>query len=56
MHGSGIGINQSPVVAAAYMCVTAVLFLCGKFAIVPAPAPESMEHSSGIGSPELAVE
>jgi hypothetical protein len=56
MHGSGIGINQSPVVAASYMCVTAVLFLCGKFATVEAAAPESMEHSAGIGSAELAVE
>jgi len=56
MHGSGIGINQSPVVAVSYLCVSVVLFGCAKFATVPAMAPESMEHSGGIGLPELEVE
>jgi hypothetical protein len=36
--------------------VAAILFGCAKFAIVPAPAAESLEHSAGIGMPELEVE
>jgi hypothetical protein len=38
------------------LIVSAILFGCSKFAIVPAPAAESLEHSSGIGMPELEVE
>jgi AGZA family xanthine/uracil permease-like MFS transporter len=56
MHGSGIGIGMSPLVATSYLIVAGILFGCAKFAIVPAPAPEELEHSTGLGMPELEVE
>jgi AGZA family xanthine/uracil permease-like MFS transporter len=56
MHGSGIGIGESPLVATSYLFVAAILFGCAKFAVFPAPAPESVEHSSGLGMPEMEVE
>jgi adenine/guanine/hypoxanthine permease len=56
MHGSGIGIGQSPTVAVSYLMVAGILFGCAKFATVEAPAPEELEHSAGMGLPELEVE
>jgi AGZA family xanthine/uracil permease-like MFS transporter len=56
MHGSGIGINKSPEVAVSYAMVSAILFGCAKFAVVPAAADPTLEHSSGLGMPELEVE
>jgi len=44
MHGEAIGIGQSPVVAASYMAVAAVMLGCAKFATVSAPEPDEEEH------------
>jgi AGZA family xanthine/uracil permease-like MFS transporter len=43
MHGEAIGFGQTPVVAASYLAVAAILFGCAKFA-VPAPAVEAPTH------------
>jgi AGZA family xanthine/uracil permease-like MFS transporter len=43
MHGEAIGFGQTPVVAASYLAVAAILFGCAKFA-VPAPAVETPSH------------
>jgi AGZA family xanthine/uracil permease-like MFS transporter len=50
MHGESIGVGQSPVVAVAYLGVSAILVGCAKFATVPemeiggAPQPEPAGH------------
>ena len=41
MHGEAIGFGQSPGVALGYVCVTAWLLGCAKFASVEASEPES---------------
>ncbi len=43
MHGEAIGIAVTPTVSVAYIMVACVLFGCGQFATVPAPAP-AVEH------------
>jgi len=44
MHGESIGIGQSPVVAVAYLGVSAILFGCAKFATAPLPVIEIEGH------------
>ena len=44
MHGEQIGIAETPVVAAAYGAVAALLVACAKFAMVPAGRPHVIEH------------
>jgi AGZA family xanthine/uracil permease-like MFS transporter len=44
MHGEAIGVAQTPVIAIAYLGVSAFLFGCAKFATVSEPAPEHGEH------------
>jgi AGZA family xanthine/uracil permease-like MFS transporter len=49
MHGESIGFNQTPVVAAGYLLVAAVLFGCYQFAIVPSPHPlPAVEHGHDV--------
>ena len=46
MHGEKIGIAQTPVVAASYAAVSAILFGCGKFVLAaPKPAMHAVEHA-----------
>ena len=54
MHGEAIGINQTPMVATAYLVVGGVLTGCAKFATVEARAPEVEEESEEL--PALAAE
>jgi AGZA family xanthine/uracil permease-like MFS transporter len=46
MHGEAIGVGQTPVVAASYLGIAAVLAGCAKFAQV-APKPAALEHAHG---------
>jgi AGZA family xanthine/uracil permease-like MFS transporter len=45
MHGERIGFAQTPVVAASYMMLSAILFACAKL-VVAAPKPEETELQS----------
>ncbi|HEX4084207.1 MAG TPA: hypothetical protein VHY22_04800 [Chthoniobacteraceae bacterium] len=54
MHGSGIGIAQSPIMATSYLIVAVILFGCAKFATVPAAAPADAHSEGDSGLPELA--
>jgi AGZA family xanthine/uracil permease-like MFS transporter len=51
MHGEGIGIAVSPVMACSYLAVAAILFGCAKFATVPAAAPTESEYEHGMPEP-----
>ena len=45
MHGSQVGIAQSPTVSASYLVVTVLLVACAKLA-APVAQPEISEHES----------
>jgi AGZA family xanthine/uracil permease-like MFS transporter len=49
IHGEAIGIGQTPLVAISYLGVAAIMFGCGKYAMV-LPKPVSM-HEAAHGSP-----
>jgi AGZA family xanthine/uracil permease-like MFS transporter len=48
MHGEAIGVGQSPLVAASYLGVAAVLIACARAASLGrAPMPASAVHAPG---------
>ncbi|HEY2731968.1 MAG TPA: regulator [Polyangia bacterium] len=56
MHGESIGIGQSPVVALAYLGVSAVLFGCAKFGTAPLPVIEIEGHGPKAPLPAAEVQ
>jgi len=50
MHGEAIGIGQTPTMAAAYLCVAAMLFGCAKFATVGPPVKHAEVHHEPHGA------
>jgi adenine/guanine/hypoxanthine permease len=53
MHGEAIGIGKTPVVAAAYLTVAALLLACAKLAPAAAlePGPEPEHEADGVPAP-----
>jgi adenine/guanine/hypoxanthine permease len=51
MHGEGIGIGRTPVVAASYVAVAVILFCCGQFVVVAPKPVESAAEPHGESSP-----
>jgi len=47
---------MSPIVASSYLIVAGILFGCSKFAVAPSAELAGMEHSGGLGMPELGTE
>jgi len=56
MHGESIGIGQSPVVAVAYLGVSAILLGCAKFATAPLPVIEIEGHAPKAPLPAAEVQ
>ena len=50
MHGEAIGVGQNPVVAVSYLAVSAVLFLCSRFA-VSVPNSERLPEVDALPEP-----
>jgi AGZA family xanthine/uracil permease-like MFS transporter len=57
MHGEAIGVGETPVVALAYLGVTALLMGCARFAhVAPKPAEASEEHEGLREAREVVLE